>query len=329
VRFLVIGLGSMGKRRVRCLKNLGYQEQDIVGFDTNPARRRESEEKYGIRTVESIEGLDLGEFSAIIISTPPHIHNQYIDLCIREKIPGFVEASVILEGLEELNRRARSRGVFIAPSCTLKFHSAIKDIRRTVLDGSYGKVTGFSYHSGYYLPDWHPWEKVSDYYVSRKETGGAREILPFELTWIVDVFGKPKTFCGYFGKTMDVKADIDDTYVLTMDFGDHFGTMITDVVSRFMTRNLILNLEKAQVLWNCNENVVKIYDADSRRWIHMTQPSTTSLPGYTGVSAEEMYTEELRSFIDASAGKGRFPNTLDEDIKVLKILSGLEGRNAG
>ena len=329
MKFLVVGLGSMGKRRVRCLRNLGYREQEITGFDTSPARRRESEEKYGIRTAESLEGLDIGEFSAIVISTPPHIHNQYIDLCIREGVPGFVEASVILEGLEELNRRAKAKGVFIAPSCTLKYHTAIRDIKAVVAGEEYGKVANFSYHSGYYLPDWHPWEKVTDYYVSRKDTGGAREILPFELTWILDVFGKPRNFCGYFGKTMDVRADIDDTYVVTMDFGGSYGTIITDVVSRFMTRRLILNLERAQVQWDANENVVKVYDAAARRWIHMAQPATTSLPGYTGVSAEEMYTEELGTFIAASQERGTFPNSLDEDIGVLEVLHRLEGTHAG
>jgi predicted dehydrogenase len=328
MNFLVIGLGSMGKRRIRCLKNLGYTEDQIVGFDTSPDRRRETAEAYGVRVAEKIEDLDLGTFSAIIISTPPHIHNQYIDLCIRKGIPGFVEASVILEGLEELNRRAREKGVLIAPSCTMRFHTALKDIRGIVSGGKYGKVTNFTYHSGYYLPDWHPWEKVSNYYVSRKDTGGAREILPFELTWIVDVFGMPRRFCGFFGKTMDVGADIDDTYLLTLDFGTHFGTIITDVVCRYLTRTLILNLERAQAVWDCNENVVKLFEVDTRRWIHYTQPATTSLPGYTKISAEEMYTEELKTFIDAVKGEGRFPNTLDDDIEVLKILYQLEGMNA-
>ena len=31
MKFLIVGLGSMGKRRIRCLKSLGYE--DIVGYD--------------------------------------------------------------------------------------------------------------------------------------------------------------------------------------------------------------------------------------------------------------------------------------------------------
>jgi len=37
-----------------------------------------------------------------------------------------------------------------------------------------------------------------------------------------------------------------------------------------------------------------------------------------------MYVEELDSFIKAAMGKGRFPNTLDDDIAVLRALSTAE-----
>ena len=32
MKFLIVGLGSMGKRRIRCLKALGF-ESHITGFD--------------------------------------------------------------------------------------------------------------------------------------------------------------------------------------------------------------------------------------------------------------------------------------------------------
>ena len=49
MRFLQLGLGSMGKRRVRCLQALRAGE--IVAFDVRPDRRKEAEHLYGIATV--------------------------------------------------------------------------------------------------------------------------------------------------------------------------------------------------------------------------------------------------------------------------------------
>lgn len=325
MNFLIIGLGSMGKRRIRCLKALGF-ENNIIGFDIRPDRREEARELYKISVIDDIYKISFAEFDCLIISVPPDKHTEYIKIAIKNKIPAFVEASVNIEGLEELNQLAKKAGVFIAPSCTLLFHPAIKDIKRILQSGEFGQITNFSYHSGQYLPDWHPWEKVCDYYVSNRETGGGREIVPFELTWIVDLIGFPKKVTGFFGKTTDVGADIDDTYVISLDFGTSLGTLTVDVVSRFATRSLILNLENAQILWNWNEHQIKIYDAINQRWISYQYPEGTSVMGYNKNIIDDMYTDELRSFITALKNPEMFPNTLDKDIEVLKILNRAEGK---
>ena len=52
LKILVVGLGSMGKRRIRNLVKLGYR--DILGFDTQKLRRNESSRKYKIKTVKNI-----------------------------------------------------------------------------------------------------------------------------------------------------------------------------------------------------------------------------------------------------------------------------------
>jgi len=53
MKFLVIGLGSMGKRRVRNLQALGME--NIIGFDPRADRRAEAAEKYGIPVFASLD----------------------------------------------------------------------------------------------------------------------------------------------------------------------------------------------------------------------------------------------------------------------------------
>lgn len=52
MKSLVIGLGSMGKRRVRCLQSLGVTE--IMGVDLRTDRCEEAVQRYGIRTQTSL-----------------------------------------------------------------------------------------------------------------------------------------------------------------------------------------------------------------------------------------------------------------------------------
>ncbi len=322
MKILIIGLGSMGKRRIRNLQSIGSVE--IFCFDMQEHRRKESEEKYGIKTLNDIKKANLNSFDALVISTPPNHHNEYITLAIEARIPAFVEASVVMGNLEELKTKAEEKNVFIAPSCTMKFHPAVKKIKELVNGGKYGKTTNFIYHVGQYLPDWHPWENIKDFYVSKKETGGGREMVPFELTWLTDIFGLPQNVKGFFGKTIDLGIDIDDTYVFSMDFGGIYGSMLVDVVSRFATRSLSLNLEKAQILWRWDDEVIKIYNPNNKEWENESYVKGYAAQGYNSNITENMYMDEIKSFIDKISGRGKFPNSLEEDIKILKLLSAIE-----
>ncbi|MFZ3074394.1 MAG: Gfo/Idh/MocA family oxidoreductase [Minisyncoccales bacterium] len=326
MKFLIIGLGSMGKRRIRNLQYLNAGE--IIGFDFNLEKRDEAREKYGIATFESLNNALSQKPDALIISTPPDKHNEYIRLAIDKKIPAFVEASVLIEGLKELDDLSRENKVFIAPSCTFRFHPAIAKIKEIVKDGKYGKVTNFTYYLGQYLPDWHPSENIKNFYVGKKETSGAREMVSFELTWITDILGLPENITGFFGKTLDMGVDIDDTYAFAMDFGDKFGSMLIDVVSRYATRSLTLNLENAQICWRWDEDCVKIYEAGKKDWTNITYKKLSAALGYNENITEEMYIEEMKTFAGAVGGKNIFPNTLEDDIRVLQLLNKIEQKQA-
>jgi predicted dehydrogenase len=322
MRFFQAGLGSMGKRRIRCLHQLGYE--DIVGFDVDADRRESVAGDYGIDIVESVESVSFDRIDAIVNSTPPHVHNEYTELAIEEETPVFVEASVVRDGLADLNERAKRTGVHVAPSCTMRFHPAVKDIKRILGSGGYGHMTNFSYHIGQYLPDWHPWEDVQDYYVSRRETGGAREMVPYALTWLTDVVGMPSRVCGFYGSTMDVGADIDDTYVINLDIDPGFGSLTVDVTSRYAVRELVINLERGQIQWAWDEEHVSVYDLRGDRWIEYETPTSQTYEGYNENIHEGMYVEELDAFIRSIRGETEFPNTLDDDLEILRLLNEVE-----
>lgn len=313
----------MGKRRIRCLHELGYHQ--IIGYDTDSNRRVTARDEYDIETAKEVEELNLESRDGLIISTPPFAHNEYIELAITAGVPAFVEASAIKEGLPELQKRAADAGVRIAPSCTMRFHPAVQDIVSIAQKGQYGNVTSFSYHFGHYLPDWHPWESVEDFYVSREDTAATREMVPFELMWLIDVVGYPIDIDGKFGKsTADVGAEINDVYSLTVEIETGFGTLMVDVVSRYATRRLVLNFEEAQVLWSWDDDVVKLYEAEDDRWIDYWQSNGESQKGYNQNIREDMYIDELAAFIEEIRNEGRFPHTLEEDIRVLELLEEVE-----
>ena len=111
--YYVIGLGSMGKRRVRCLIALGIKSEDIWGFDTREDRCVEAKEKYSINIASNIEDVDFDNVKAIIVSLPPDKHNIGINIAVKYNKPVFVEASVMLDETVEIEKN--SKNIFVAP----------------------------------------------------------------------------------------------------------------------------------------------------------------------------------------------------------------------
>ena len=327
-KFLVIGLGSMGKRRIRCLLSLGHKKENIIGFDLRDDRRNEAMEKYGVATVNDIKKIDFANVKAVVVSLPPDKHFLGVKIAVDNNKPVFIEASVVLEDVLEI-KRYNNEKVYIAPSCTMTYHPMIKDIKNIVVSGRYGKVCNFSYHSGQYLPDWHPWENVKDFYVGQRITGGAREIVPFEFTWLVDLLGFPEEVKGYFKKTIDFGCEIEDSYTCSINYGNIVGTMIVDVAARYAVRNLVINLEKAQIQWRWDKKQIELYEAETGRWIYLEQPTATSVSGYNENINENMYVEELGTFIKGIDNHNLYPNTIDKDIKVLELLKSIEDSDGG
>jgi len=80
LKILVVGLGSMGKRRIR---NLQYLNQGVViGFDPREDRCKEAFEKYGIKTFDDIAVALNEKPNAMVISTPPDLHMRYAKIAL-------------------------------------------------------------------------------------------------------------------------------------------------------------------------------------------------------------------------------------------------------
>lgn len=324
-RILVIGLGSMGKRRTRNLQHLGYK--NIAGFDIREDRRAESASRYGIKTFEAFQSA-LEEFkpAVFIISVPPDLHHIYMKAAIKLGIPSFIEASVVDTDLSQMIDDSERLNVLLAPSCTLFFHPAVRAIHKILQSGALGKISNVLYHSGQYLPDWHTYEAVGDYYVSNPETGGCREIVPFELSWMTQVFGFPAMVAGICKKTIEIEGapDIYDTCNSILDYQEFMIMLTVDVVSRVATRRLTINGSLKQLTWDWNESLVRTFNPVTGENEESRFELLSSEAGYNKNITEQMYIDEMHSFMQAALHQGTYENTLKNDSRILNILYAVE-----
>jgi len=173
-----------------------------------------------------------------------------------------------------------------------------------------------NHHFGQYLPYWHPYEKITDFYVSNRETGAAREIIPFDFVYLSWLFGKPKSVAAMISNTQTLGVDIDDIYSLL--FRTDKGTQVNmtiDVVSKVSYRYTKIIAENGNIEIDNVKGTLSIFNGDEEKWQYFTSAQFAKTQ-----STEEMYVNEMECFANATKGNGKYPYSLKEDHEVLKFL---------
>jgi len=321
MRFLIVGLGSMGKRRVRNLKHLGFT--DITGYDPRADRRAEAEEKYGIKTEGDWATAEALPVDAWVISTPPDTHLDYGFKALDQGRHFFCEANVTDPRGEEMIRRLKQCGKVGAPSSTLRYFAGPRKMKELLDAGAIGKPLSFTYQSGQYLPDWHPWESYKDFYVSKRHTGACREIVPFELSWMVDMLGPVASLMCMKDKVTDLDCDIDDVYQLLLRFeSGMIGHLMVDVVARPAFRIFRINGSEGSIEWNHATNSVRLWTPTGTANAYKEEVFSFDVvrveSGY--IHSDEPYEREMADFAAAIKGERPWPFSFEADERVADLL---------
>ena len=315
----------MGKRRIRNLLKLGYA--NIVGFDLREDRRIEARKKYHIITVSNFQDALKMHPKIMIISTPPDLHKKYSEMAIKNNIHFFTEVNLSSKDVKTIITLMKGKSIIGVPSCTMRFHPVIKTLKELLDKNSIGKILTIYHHFGHYLPDWHPWEDYRNFYASKKETGGAREIIPFELVWMFYLFTDVKSVYGEVQKLSNLETDIDDVYQTIIEFKNKiFCTSIIDVITKPSIRETKVIGDQGVIICDFNSGLIKINNGE--RWKTIKIRMGKIAKGYTGSTPpEELYEEEMAYFLDNVKKIKKYPHSFSNELKILKVLDAIEKSN--
>jgi len=314
LKFLVIGLGSMGKRRIRNLISLGYN--DILGFDIREDRKKEVKKKYGIKVFDSIS-LALNENpNMAIISTSPDSHLKCVKQVSSKRIPFFTEVNTDVKDIQNIIKLRKKYRVNGISSMTMKFHPAIKKIKQIIESKKMGKIYFLTYHSGENLEDWHPWERVQDYYVGDIKTGGGRDQAVFELEWLFWLFGEPKEITANTKKLSNTSAKIFDIYQMNFTLKNiPIVQILVDVIQRPPNRILRLVCENGSIMWDWIDGRVRVFNSKTNHWQEILHGE-----GYKGFNVEEMYQEEIKNVIKSIKDHKNYVSSFEMELLAAKTV---------
>ena len=315
----VVGLGSMGKRRIRLMKEI-YPDFNIVGVDGREDRRAEATDQFGINCSDQLSNVDCN-LDCAFVCTSPLSHNVIIRDALSRGLHVFTELNLVVDGYDENIKLAADKKLSLFLSSTFLYREEIRYIM--------GKVTGgkwnYIYHIGQYLPDWHPWESFKDFFLGDKRTNGCREIMAIELPWLTRSFGDVDEITVRSDKMTDLNIDYKDNFIVQINHQNgNKGILIVDVVSPVAVRKLEIYKENEYLSWGGTPESLSEYDKETKELKPVVlSEATEHMSGYRAFVIENAYMNEIKEFFDVVL-KGKTPlYGFEQDKKILDLIDSI------
>ncbi len=307
---LVVGAGSIGRRHLSNLKQLGLSK--LSACDPNPDRLAYVLEHFQAEPFPNIEAGLKSKPDIVLICSPPVRHASQALQAMRAGAHVFMEKPVSdsLESMEDLVAEHQKSGLAVQVGYNLRFHPPIQKLKELVESEAVGKILWGRVEAGSYLPDWRPWQDYRDSYTSRRELGGGI-ILDgsHELDYVTWLFGAPVELACMAGKVSNLEINVEDCATILLRFPN--GTQLdvhVDFMERFYTRGSVLNGENGRLQWDFNSNAIQIQRCGA-------EPESVKFD----CAVNDMYLAEMRHFMDCVAGGDSPRVTLQDGILTLRI----------
>lgn len=224
MKLLIVGLGSIGQRHARCLRDIAGDDLQLIAFrqrglnleitDKLQARQEVSlEQRYGIRSFYSLEDALNEEPVAALVCTPNHLHLPIATQLAQAGLDLFLEKPIShsLDGVDTLQRILQQQGRICCVGYHLRFHPGIQQLVARVHDGQLGDVFNAHFDFGEHMPYWHRYEDYSQTFMAKESQGGGVTLTQIhDIDIVYALFGTPATVYASGGQTGTLKMDAED-----------------------------------------------------------------------------------------------------------------------
>lgn len=323
MKVLVIGYGSMGRRRIRLFKQIDPAAHFIC-VDSNNNRLKQVEHD-GRTPFANLDDAIQEKPDLAFVCTSPLSHAAIIPILLKNKINTFTEINLSSKNYDEMIRLAKENNVKLFLSSTILYKKQIQKIKQLVQKESLPLT--YIYHIGQYLPDWHPWESYKDFFIGKKESNGCREIYAIQLPWIIDTFGEVSNLYSVSHKSTNLEIDYDDSYITTLEHKNGTkGVFVVDVVSRVAKTYLEVIGENIHLTWDGSNDGLKIYNtAEKKTETFTAYENEVHNENYAATIVENTYLDEIRDFVNYVYNGTEPKWSIEKDYAVLDLIDKIEG----
>jgi len=170
-KILVVGVGSIGERHVRCFQNTGRAEISIC--EVNDALRSTIAERYQIE--DSLADMKTAlehSYDAVVVAVPAHLHISISQQAAEAGQHLLIEKPLAVShtGIEKLQQTIADKQLVAAVAYVYRASPALAEMKQAIDAGKFGKPVQLVAVSGQHFPTFRP--AYRDTYYRDHATGG-------------------------------------------------------------------------------------------------------------------------------------------------------------
>lgn len=245
MKILFFGLGSIGSRHARLLKEIG-------GYEVHAFRsgRKGRGNPLGVPEISGWREVDALKPDVAFITNPTDLHIETALPCAERGMALFLEKPIgaSTDGLKELLGLVLKKRLPTYVAYVLRFHPAVRRLKEE-LKGR--KVLGARFSCRSWLPDWRPGRDHLESYSAHREMGGGALLdVSHEFDLAQYLFGPVVEITGRPERRSCVTVDAEDFVKATVRCPSVAVEIVIDIASKETERTIAIETDQGTICEN-------------------------------------------------------------------------------
>lgn len=314
-RLLVIGVGSIGERHLRCFQTTGRAELCLC--EPGEELRKSVADRYGVSKAYASLDEALSDtpraFDAAVIGAPSHLHIPMARQLAEQGIHLFIEKplSTSLEGIDELMRTIEEKRLTAAVAYTYRSHPALRSMRQAIAEGRFGKPVQLVSVWGQHFPKYRP--AYRQIYYTKRETGGGaiQDVLTHAVNAGEFLVGPVERVMADAAHQVLEGVDVEDTVHVICRQGGNVMSCYS------LNQHQAPNESSITVI--CEKGTAR-FELHNARWLSMVEPGTEwKVEFQFSMERDDIFVHQAGLFMDALEGKSPPACSVADGLQTLRV----------
>jgi|TARA_B110000438_G_scaffold300360_1_gene352578 predicted dehydrogenase len=300
---LVIGCGSIGRRHINNLKNLGVKNLSV--FDKDKKLLDDVSKKYSIKKFDNLQTALSFKPDFSVICTFPKSHIQIANQCLKYNSNILIEKplSSDLKGITTMLNNAKSKNLKVAVGYNLRFDKGLILLKQQIQKKLIGKPISIMSKFGHNIQFWRPGTDYKNHYILQKGSGiildGSHEY--DYLRWLFE--DEIETVYCQTQKNCNIKTETESFASMILKFKKGLVANVNiDYLRPTYQRGCYILGEKGSLRWeyNLTKSAWSNYSQKVNSKITLQLISKSSNTIFNNkVQVNDMYVSEMKNFIES------------------------------